>query len=76
MVPGDAALVPELDVADLDASRRFYVEMIGFRVLYERAAERSVYLDQDGAQIMLEEAAGPGRRFRTASPKQLGQCSG
>jgi uncharacterized glyoxalase superfamily protein PhnB len=36
-------------------------------VLYERSEERFAFLNLEGAQFMLEEAAGPGRRFRTAS---------
>jgi len=63
---GFVRLVPELDVADLRVSIEFYVELLGFRVLYERPAERFAYLDLDGAELMLQEAAGPGRRFRTA----------
>jgi catechol 2,3-dioxygenase-like lactoylglutathione lyase family enzyme len=62
-----ARLVPELDVEDLDRSLAFYVEVAGFRKLFGRPEERFAYLDRDGAQLMLEEAAGPGRRFRTAS---------
>jgi catechol 2,3-dioxygenase-like lactoylglutathione lyase family enzyme len=61
------SLVPELDVTDLDESRMFYVDVLGFSVVYERPAERFVYLARDRAEVMLEEAAGPGRRFRTAS---------
>lgn len=61
-----AGLVPELDVTDLQASVAFYVELLGFRVLFERRAERFSYLAADGAELMLQEAAGPGRRFRTA----------
>lgn len=59
------ALVPELDVADLDESLRFYVEVCGFRVLYRRPEERFAYLERDGAELMLQDARGPGRRFRT-----------
>jgi catechol 2,3-dioxygenase-like lactoylglutathione lyase family enzyme len=59
-------LIPELDVADLDRSLAFYVGTIGFSVIYERPEERFVYLDFQGAQLMLEEAAGPGRRVLTA----------
>jgi catechol 2,3-dioxygenase-like lactoylglutathione lyase family enzyme len=59
-------LVPELDVSDLRASLRFYVDIIGFGVRHERPEEAFVYLELAGAAIMLEEADGPGRRFRTA----------
>jgi catechol 2,3-dioxygenase-like lactoylglutathione lyase family enzyme len=61
-----ASLVPELDVRDLDTSLRFYVGVIGFAVIFERATERFAYLALDGAELMLQDASGPGRRFRTA----------
>ena len=59
-------LVPELDVTDLDVSLRFYQEVLGFGVVFTRASERFAYLECNGAELMLQEAAGPGRRFRTA----------
>jgi catechol 2,3-dioxygenase-like lactoylglutathione lyase family enzyme len=62
-----AALVPELDVSDLDRSLAFYVGLLGFRVRHERPEERFAYLERAGAELMIEEADGPGRRFRTAT---------
>jgi catechol 2,3-dioxygenase-like lactoylglutathione lyase family enzyme len=59
-------LVPELDVADLAKALRFYTEVCGFRVDYERPEEGFAYLEREGAEIMLQAADGPGRRFRTA----------
>jgi catechol 2,3-dioxygenase-like lactoylglutathione lyase family enzyme len=59
-------LVPELDVSDLAQSLEFYVGLIGFAVRYERPEERFAYLTLDRAHLMLEEAKGPGRRFRLA----------
>jgi catechol 2,3-dioxygenase-like lactoylglutathione lyase family enzyme len=59
-------LVPELDVTDLATSSRFYAEVLEFQILFERPAERFVYLERDGVELMVQEAAGPGRRFRTA----------
>jgi catechol 2,3-dioxygenase-like lactoylglutathione lyase family enzyme len=59
-------LVPELDVTALDISLRFYTEVLGFRMLFERPTERFAYLERDGVELMIQEAAGPGRRFRTA----------
>ena len=61
-----AALVPELDVADLARSRMFYVDLVGFTELFGRPHEAFVYLRLGRADLMLEEADGPGRRFRTA----------
>src|SRR6187549_2021981 len=59
-------LVPELDVTALAASLRFYTEVLQFRVLFERPVERFAYLAREGVELMVQEAAGPGRRFRTA----------
>jgi catechol 2,3-dioxygenase-like lactoylglutathione lyase family enzyme len=50
-----ALLVPELLVADLDASLRFWRGLCGFAVAYDRPEERFAYLDRAGAQVMLEE---------------------
>jgi catechol 2,3-dioxygenase-like lactoylglutathione lyase family enzyme len=61
-----AALVPELDVTDLAASLAFYCDVLGFAVRYDRPEEGFAYLEREGAELMLEAAAGPGRRFRTA----------
>lgn len=53
-----ARLVPELYVSDVLRSRAFYVNVLGFGVLYERAEERFVYLEREGAEIMLEQPVG------------------
>ncbi|WP_436117475.1 bleomycin resistance protein [Phyllobacterium sp. LjRoot231] len=50
---GFNALVPELDVSDLDTSVKFWCELIGFKVAYDRPAAKFAYLERDGAQIML-----------------------
>ena len=62
----NARLIPELEVEDLDRSLEFYAGTIGFTVLYARPEERFAFLDLEGANLMLEQAAGPGRRFHTA----------
>jgi len=61
-----ASLVPELDVTDLARSLAFYVDVLGFTLVFERPEERFAYLAINGAEVMLQEADGPGRRFRTA----------
>ncbi len=59
-------IIPEIDVTDLSVSLKFYCEVLGFKVLYDRPEERFAMIDLAGARLMLEQADGPGRRFRTA----------
>src|SRR3954451_7461811 len=60
------SLVPELDVTELARSLAFYIGVVGFTLVFERPAERFAYLAINDAEVMLQEADGPGRRFRTA----------
>jgi catechol 2,3-dioxygenase-like lactoylglutathione lyase family enzyme len=60
------ALVPELDVTDLGRSLAIYLDVLGFTCQVRRPDEAFAYLVRGDVHIMLEEAAGPGRRFRTA----------
>lgn len=48
-------MVPELLVNDLARSRRFYVDILGFAVRFEREDPSFVYLDLGGAQLMLAQ---------------------
>jgi catechol 2,3-dioxygenase-like lactoylglutathione lyase family enzyme len=50
-----ARLVPELLVTDIERSLRFWRDVCGFAVLFDRPDEGFAYLDRDGAQIMLDE---------------------
>ena len=48
-----ARLVPELLVTDINKSLRFWRDLCGFAVLFNRPDEGFAYLDLGGAQIML-----------------------
>src|SRR5690348_9990994 len=50
-----APLVPELLVADLQKSLRFWRDVCNFTVAFDRLDEGFAYLDLNGAQVMLEE---------------------
>ena len=65
-VIGAPPVVPELDVSDLARSLAAYEGVLGFECRVTRPEERFAYLVREGAHLMLQEAAGPGRRFRTA----------
>ncbi len=60
-----AILVPELVVADLATSLRFWVDLIGFRIAYDRPENRFAYLDLDGAQVMLDQYNPSARHWLT-----------
>jgi catechol 2,3-dioxygenase-like lactoylglutathione lyase family enzyme len=60
-------VVPELDVANLVLSLRFYTDVLGFKLRFERPEEQFAYLTRGLVHLMLEQADGPGRRFRTAA---------
>lgn len=48
-------MVPELLVSNFRRSLDFYVQQIGFSVMFERTEPNFAYLDLNGAQLMLEE---------------------
>lgn len=50
-----ARLVPELVCRDLSASLRFYLDVLGFRILYQRPEDRFAYLEREGAELMLDQ---------------------
>lgn len=62
-----AKLVPEFLVVDLERSLRFWRDLIGFAVAYDRPEDYFAYLDLDGAQIMLEQRAPTVREWVTGS---------
>jgi catechol 2,3-dioxygenase-like lactoylglutathione lyase family enzyme len=51
-----AALVPELYVSQLERSLRFYLDLIGFALEYDRPEERFAMLALGAARLMIEEA--------------------
>ncbi len=53
-----AKLVPELVCSDIEASLRFYTQVLGFSTLFSRPEERFAYLEREGAQIMIEQPVG------------------
>lgn len=47
-------VVPELICQDIEVTKRFYVEVFGFEIKYERQNEQFVYFTLDGVDIMAE----------------------
>jgi catechol 2,3-dioxygenase-like lactoylglutathione lyase family enzyme len=55
---GFAPLVPELDVFDLSESKKFWCGILGFEIAYERPENGFVYIELQGAQVMLNQRNG------------------
>lgn len=52
------ALIPELSVKDIEKSKWFYIELLGFQLEYERTNDKFAFLSLGGAQIMIEQING------------------
>ena len=48
-------LIPELSVTDINRTREFYVDVLGFKICYERPEDKFIFVEKDGNQIMLEQ---------------------
>lgn len=55
------SLTPELYCTNIKISLSFYVEVLGFKIEYQREEERFAMLERQGARIMLEEIGGTNR---------------
>ena len=49
------SLVPELSVTDIQKSKQFYVQVLGFVLEYERPQNKFAFVSYCGSQIMLEQ---------------------
>ena len=58
-------LIPEFDVFNLDETLHFYVDILGFKVEYDRKNEKFAYLSFEKAQIMIQEIDGGNNKWQT-----------
>ncbi|MGL4372417.1 MAG: bleomycin resistance protein [Turicibacter sp.] len=52
------ALIPELSVSNLQQSKDFYLNILGFKLEYERVADHFAFLSLGEAQLMIEQING------------------
>lgn len=48
-------LIPELTVSDIERTKKFYVDVLGFNLEYERAEDNFIFLSLEDIQIMFEQ---------------------
>ena len=51
------AVIPEFMVSNIEKSRSFYCDLLGFTIEYERPEENFLFLSLEDCQLMLEEGA-------------------
>lgn len=51
-------LIPELTVFNIEKSKWFYTEILGFKIEYERLNDKFIFLSLGEAQFMLQEING------------------
>lgn len=50
--------MPELSVSNIETSKHFYLDVLGFKLEYERKEDNFVFISYGEAQIMLEQING------------------
>ena len=48
-------MIPEFDIFNLDETLHFYVDLIGFKVVYDRPEDKFAFLELEDVQIMVQE---------------------
>ena len=59
-------MIPEFDVINLESSKHFYIDLIGFRLIYERKEDKFAFLQLEKVQIMLQELSND-RKWETGT---------
>ena len=62
------SLIPELSVSSVTESKKFYIDILGFHLEYERVEYKFAFLSYGEAQIMLEEINGHWNTGELQSP--------
>lgn len=57
--------IPEFDVFNLEESLHFYVDLIGFEVVYERKEDKFAFLQLENVQLMIQEIDTENNKWNT-----------
>ena len=52
------SLIPELTVEDIERTKKFYIDILQFKVEYERSENKFIFLSLEGNQMMFEQENG------------------
>lgn len=48
-------LIPELSVTNIEISKHFYIDILNFKLEYERKNDKFAFLSYQGSQLMIEQ---------------------
>ena len=51
-------MIPELTVSDIERTKKFYTEILGFGIAYERPEDKFAFLSLEENQMMFEQENG------------------
>ena len=58
-------MIPELDVFNLAESLRFYTNIIGFKIVYNREEDKFAFLQFEDVQLMIQEIDRENNKWET-----------
>ncbi len=62
-------LIPEFDVFNLEESLNFYLNLIGFHIVYDRPEDKFSFLQLGNVQIMIQEIDKENNKWETGKLK-------
>ncbi len=62
-------IIPEFDVFSLEKSLQFYINLIGFKLVYERKEDNFAFLQLEDVQIMLQQINKDNNKWETGPLK-------
>ena len=58
-------ILPELDVFNLEESLHFYIDLIGFKVVYEREEYKFAFIQLEDVELMLQQIDEENNKWET-----------
>ena len=58
-------MLPELDVFNLEDSLYFYIDLIGFHIVYDRKEDKFAFLQLEDVQIMIQQIDEENNKWET-----------
>ena len=58
-------MLPELDVFNLEDSLHFYIDLVGFHIVYDRKEDKFAFLQFENVQLMIQQIDKDNNKWKT-----------